>query len=384
MSLSAVVCFVACHGGPADHFATFAEALVEKGYTVQIHATGSALNKLKDREITPFSLDEKDAAIAVAKRCAEAAVVITDVGHAFDIPLQKALADYAPNAVRFAYYDNPEPYVPGGYSAVAAKVMTAAQRVLFANANLVKTPIYEAPGQEVLLATEKRIGLGYYPISQAEKIAKRRASDHKQIRTQLFSKYSLQDQGEKVLVYAGGNNDEYFSKAFPAFLQFLGEAAKKTDLSNFVVVLQQHPGAKEKNLDTTLALQWLDQQGQKTGVPRFFISELNSDDAQVVADGMLYYQTSMGPQFVLAGIPTIQVGHNIYEDILVKNALCSVAIDANEFLHAVTHLQRDVEVESGYEAIKQGLGISSDWADRLEQAIKTFGKFSCGSANKFN
>ena len=381
MSLSvsaAAVCFIACHGGPADHFSTFAEDLVNKGYKVQIYATGPALKKFQDRKIeivTSFSLEnisEEEVAAELAKRCSDADVIITDVGHIFDIPLQQALKDQASKSLRLAYYDNPESYVPGGYSAVAAKVMLAAQGALFANANLVKTPLYQAPSQEICLPFEKRIGLGYYPISQAEKIAKRRMSEQSQIRAQLFSKYSLTDQGQKVLVYAGGNNDEYFSKALPAFLKFLSEASLQRDLSNFVVLLQQHPGAKEKNVDVKLIRQWLEQQGRAVSVPQFFISEFNSDDAQVVADGMLYYQTSMGPQFVLAGIPTIQAGHHTNEDILVKNGLCSTVTDVDSLIRALARLQGDALAESGNEAIMQGLGISSDWANRLEHAIQHF------------
>lgn len=380
MSLSvsaAAVCFIACHGGPADHFSTFAEDLASKGYKVQIYATGPALKKFQDRIeiVTPFSLEnisEEEAATKLAQECSGADVIITDVGHVFDVPLQQALKSQASKSLRLAYYDNPEGYVPGGYSAVAAKVMLAAQGVLFANANLVKTPLYQAPSQEVCLPPEKRIGLGYYPISQAEKIAKRRIADQSQIRAQLFSKYSLTDRGQKVLVYAGGNNDEYFSKALPAFLKFLSEASLQGDLSNFVVLLQQHPGAKEKNFDAKLVRQWLEQHSGAARIPQFFISAFNSDDAQVVADGMLYYQTSMGPQFVLAGIPTIQAGHNTYEDILVKNGLCSTATDVGSLMRALDRLQADAFVESGNEAIMQGLGISSDWANRLECAIKSF------------
>lgn len=379
ISTAAIVCMIACHGGPADHFATFAENLKQKGYEVQIYASGPALKKIQEHHIQafPFSVDhlslEEETKLAdqIAKSCSAASVVLTDVGHSFDISLQKSLSIQAPRVTRIAYYDNPEPYVPGGYSSIAAKVMLAAQRVLFANSNLTKTPIYQAPSHEINLATEKKIGLGYYPINQAEKIAKRRASDHKQIRAQLFSKYFLEERNQKVLVYAGGNNDEYFSKAFPAFLQFLEEAAKQTDLSNIVVLLQQHPGARENNLDAKLVQHWMDQHGQESKAPRLFISELNSDDAQVVADGMLYYQTSMGPQFVLAGIPTIQVGHNTYEDILVKKGLCSVARNVNGLLNALTHLQRDGKLNQTMRAIRQGLGINSDWADRLEHTIKT-------------
>ena len=378
MSLSvstAAICFIACHGGPADHFATFAEDLVSKGYTVEIYATDPAFKKLEDRKIellTHFSLEnisEEKAASDLAKRCSGASVIITDVGHSFDIALQQALSREASSSLRLAYYDNPEGSVPGGYSAVAAKVMVAAQKVLFANANLVETPFYSAPSEEICLAPEKRIGIGYYPIHQAEKIAKRRLSDHDLIRTQIFSRYSLTDQGQKVLVYAGGNNQEYFSKAFPAFLQFLTDASLKSDLSNFVVLLQQHPGAKKENFDAQLVHQWLAQYGQERKAPQFFVSELNSDDAQVVADGMLYYQTSMGPQFVLAGISTIQVGHDTYEDILVKNQLCATATDPKGLIDALDGLQGSVEKKSGDEAIREGLGIYSDWADRLETVV---------------
>lgn len=379
LSVSAtVVCFIACHGGPADHFSTFTEDLVNRGYKVQIYATGPALKKFQDRRIeivTPFSLEnisEEEAATKLVKECSGAHVIITDVGHAFDIPLQQALKSQASKSLRLAYYDNPEGYVPGGYSAVAAKVMLAAQGVLFANANLVKTPLYQTPSEEICLAPEKKIGLGYYPISQAEKIAKRRMVEQSQIRAQLFSKYSLTDQGQKVLVYAGGNNDDYFSKALPAFLKFINEASLQGDLSNFVILLQQHPGAKEKNFDVKLIQQWLEQHDGTARAPQFFISEFNSDDAQVVADGMLYYQTSMGPQFVLAGIPTIQAGHSTYEDILVKNGLCATVTDSDDLIDALAHLQEDALTESNDEAIMQGLGISPDWANRLDYAIKHF------------
>src|SRR3989338_5309178 len=348
MFLSVVVCFIACHGGPADHFSTFTEELTRKGYHVQIYATGPALKKCQKRgiqNVVPFSLEnisEQEAATELAKKCSCANVIITDVGHVFDVILQKALQSSNSTSLRFAYYDNPEGYVPGGYSAVAAQVMRAAQKVLFANANLVEEPLYQEPFREFYLPPQKKIGLGNYPIHQAEHIAQRRASEQSAIRAQLFSTYSLTDQGQKVLVYAGGNNEEYFSKALPVFLTFLQGASQQEDLSRFVVLLQQHPGAKEKNVD----------------------------DAQVVADGMLYYQTSMGPQFVLAGIPTIQVGHHTYEDILVKNRLCSIVTNVDSLKLALARLQEDPFVESGNEAIMQGLGIRPDWANRLECAMK--------------
>ena len=335
---TAAICFIACHGGPADHFATFAEDLTKKGYTVEIHASGPALDKFQSRgfSATAFSVDSP--ASEVAEKCANASVIITDVGHAFDIELQRACAKSAPLAPRCAYYDNPESYVPGGYSDVAAQVMQVAQKVLFANSNLTNI----VPG--------KGIGIGYYPMGQVHKITQRRTLEHETLRSQFFTKHSLVDTGQKVLVYAGGNNEEYFSKAFPAFLEFLDGISKE-----FIVVLQQHPGAKKENTDRVLA----------EGHP-LFISDFNSDNAQVLADAMLYYQTSMGPQFVLAGIPTIQVGHEVYRDILVRNNLCSVATTQDAFVRAITDLKPNVE---GREEIERGLGICPDWATRLEDAI---------------
>jgi hypothetical protein len=134
---TAAICFIACHGGPADHFATFTENLTNKGYQVQVYASGPALKKLQDRRIEaiPFFL-ENQSAEEVAKKCSGAAVVITDVGNDFGEVLHKSLAEFASKSARFAYYDNPEAYVPGGYSSSAAKAMRVAQKVLFANANL--------------------------------------------------------------------------------------------------------------------------------------------------------------------------------------------------------------------------------------------------------
>jgi hypothetical protein len=359
--LAATVCFIARHGGPADHFATFAEDLARKGHRVEIHASGPALKKCHDRKtlgVVSFSLEgktEEEVAAQLAERCKEAAVVITDVGDPLDVTIQKALAEWAPEVLRLAYYDNPEAFVPGGYSEVAAKVMSAAQRVLFANANLAKTPIYEAPGQEARVPVEKRVGVGFYPLGQAEKIAVRRAAEHGGMRSQFFAKHGLKDSGQKVLVYAGGNNETYFAQALPAFLRLLEE----TDLSNYVIVLQQHPGAKEKNIDRKLV---------QEKAPQVLISDVSSDDAQVLADGMLYYQTSMGPQFVLAGLPVIQVGHERYEDVLVKNGLCAVATNPREWHKALADLMS--KKAGSAEAVKQGLGLCSDWAERLAVAIE--------------
>jgi hypothetical protein len=290
---------IACHGGAADHFATFAPHL--KG--VQVYASEIATEKFRSKGIEirqSFSTkgtDQDALAEQIAKANSKAAYVLTDVGDPFDIKLQQAFKLHAPHVVRLAYYDNPEPFVPGGYSDVAAQVMKLADKVLFANVHLAKE--------------ENHVGLGYFAMKDAKTIQERRASNE---RDELRKQYGLQDQ--KVLVYFGGNNTTYFNDAFPAFLNMV----KATDLSSHTLVIQQHPGAKKEQYENGKIAQW---QKESTAhhAPKLIISTFDSSQAQVMADGALYYQTSMSPQFGLAKIPAIQIGHEKYEDCMVKNNL---------------------------------------------------------------
>lgn len=374
MSLSATaICLIACHGGPADHFATFAEHLIREGYKVEVYASGPALKKFQDRNIqvaVVFSPDnlsvlaQADLATEIAKRCYKASVVLTDLGHSFDITLQKALAKEVPQVLRLTYYDNPEPYVPGGYSSVATEVMGLAQKVLFANANLAKAVIYQEPNKPIMLAKD-RVGVGYYPIVQAEQLALRRKNEHDALRKGLLAKHGLEDKGQKVLVYFGGNNEEYFTKAFPAFLDFLS----KGNLSNVVIVLQQHPGAKNQNRDRSEMESWLKRYGEEPNSPKILISDETTDHMQVVADGALYYQTSMGPLFALAGIPMMQVAHETYPDILVRNRLCPSVTNPTDFVAAIAAI-KPVEVTAKQRTIiQQNLGIREDWFSIFRRAL---------------
>lgn len=373
---TAAICFIACHGGPADHFSTYAEALSKQGYNVQVHATGPALKKFQDRAVEvkfPFSLEslnpdeEDELATTIAKTCSKASVVLTDVGHAFDIKIHIALKTHAENTPRFAYYDNPEPFVPGGYSTTAADVIGLAQGVLFANATLAHSNNYSAPGKEIDFTHKKRFGIGYYPVAQAEKIAEKRRLEHDIFRAAFLTANGLHDTGQKILVYFGGNNEEYFSKAFPAFLDILEKTSAETDLGNYVVVLQQHPGAKVKNLDGSQVQNWLTANYKKTTMPKIIISDFSSDQAQILADAALYYQTSMGPQFALAGIPAIQTGHETYDDILVRNKLAPSAVTAEGFIQVLEYIEKPQEISK--QDLLNSLGIKEDWQAALEQAL---------------
>lgn len=392
---TAKVCLIACHGGPADHFATYAEVLVKQGHSVQIYASGPALKKFQERGIeviSPFSFEnlrpeeEDNLADQIAKTCSTASLVLTDVGHVFDIKIQKALTIHATKIPRLAYYDNPEPFVPGGYSYTAAEVMLEAEGILFANETLAKAAIYSETGKEVDLGSRKRIGIGYYPVSQARKIAERREIEHDSMRSIFLTKNEREDKGQKVLVYFGGNNEEYFSKAFPAFLSFLAQAAEQVDLRNVVIVIQQHPGAKLKNRDGEQVAKWLKEFGEKAEMPRIILSDFSSDDAQVIADAALYYQTSMVHQFVLEGIPTVQIGHETYEDILVRNHLAPAVTNAIQFAHVVENLETGIKEKPQKDFILSRLGIREDWSKVLVQEIKefAFSKKSSALSNRGN
>ncbi|MBX9703502.1 MAG: hypothetical protein K2X39_05055 [Silvanigrellaceae bacterium] len=372
----AAVCFIACHGGPADHFATFTQNLSENK-SVEIFATGAALKKFQEKGVevkNPFSIEnissEEEDVLAeqIAKACLTGSIIITDVGHSFDVKLQNALARQVKPVPHFAYYDNPEPFVPGGYSKVASQVMLAADGVLFANANFAESPILQDPDNIINFREIKRIGIGYYPIGQAEKIAKRREEEHATIRQQLFSKHHLVESNQKILVYFGGNNDEYFDKAFPAFLTLLEKGMEHSDFSNLVFVIQQHPGAKGKNLDVNKMLDWVNTHGERKNAPKIIVSDFSSDDAQVLADGAFYYQTSMGPQFVLAGIPTVQVGHETYPDILVKNNLSPSVKNVDQFVDALENLDMQKK-DMQQDIIFESLGIRKNWLQILKEAL---------------
>ena len=177
----------------------------------------------------------------------------------------------------------------------------------------------------------------------------------------------IQEKGQKVCVYFGGNNEEYFSKAFPAFLSFVLQATQQADLSNTIIVMQQHPGAKIKNQDGRQLALWLEGVGARSAMPQIILSDFSADEAQLIADAALYYQTSMAPQFVLAGIPTIQIGHEIYEDILVKSGAALTVNSPLELVDALVNFEKTNK--PSLRDFLDYLGFKEDWPQRLENEL---------------
>lgn len=383
LSVTATVvatCFIAGHGGPANYFATFSEKLKEKGHSVDIYALGKAANTTFISRKTPVkeffdadALSSKELEKVAEKiaRCYHR--VIIDVANRKNIEFIGKLKQQNPEILITAFCDNPNAYVPGGYSTVAAKVLLMADKALFVNANHEKDAIYEEFDKEIPLPFEKRIGLGCYPVKKAEELSKQREQKQAAIRAQVFAKYGLEDKDQKVLVYFGGNNDEYFESAFPAFLGFLSEGIKQTDLSNTVIMLQQHPRAKDKegkDSDHQQLNSWMEKHGTNPFAPKIILSEETSNDMQVLADGVLYHQTSMGPVLALAGIDMIQIGDKKpYKDGMVDSRICPSVTSSSGLVEAMQTIESKPLSEEKKEAIYKSLGKREDWFARLQQEL---------------
>jgi len=148
-------------------------------------------------------------------------------------------------------------------------------------------------------------------------------------------------------------------------LKFLSQAVEHNNRSNIVIVFQQHPGAKQKNLDITLLQNWIDTHKDFNNDLQIIFSDKSTKEMLVIADSALYYQTSMGPLFALAGIPSIQVGHKVYEDILVKEGLCFVVTHVDQWFSAISKIKIAASLEEEKASILYSLGIRPDWKDTL-------------------
>jgi hypothetical protein len=235
--------------------------------------------------------------------------------------------------------------------------MSASNKVLFANSRLATMPAFNE---------FTTVGIGYYPMAEARACAQERALKKVQMQKNLLESHGIQTDGKKILVYFGGNNSVYFDEAFPKFLSLLTEGIGQKDLSRFVIVLQQHPRAKGANIDKRKLDSWLCENQDKATAPKIIVSDYPSSDAQVFADKALYYQTSMGPQFALAGIPTIQVGHERFDDILIRNGIAPCATDVETFLSAIFS-ESCAEVNESQ--IMESLGIRENWQEVLTNSF---------------
>jgi hypothetical protein len=388
--LAAAIAFVVCDGGPANHLTALTPHLPPQTNLVAIYAaTGPAYDTFSRSEeitkrkitVTPFSTEGsaekvRECAQQIVQQITTAAgqqplLVITDMGKPFAAAIHRALSKISSETpiIRGAYYDNPEDYVPGGFSDAAALVLSSTQVIFFANYNLANQPIYARPGEEIVLDTQKKWGIGYYPTERAKQIEdKRKTTDQATLRQQLFSHYQLADTRQKIVGYIGGNNEEYFNLAFPAFLSLLEQNISEVDFSNVVFLVHQHPGAKAKNLDKGLLTEWQERMRTIPGAPTVLLSPFkSSDDLLVATDSAFYYQTSMNLISVLAGVPTAQIGHKPYLDTLVRQSLIpsiTTKEQLADFLNEREHPQATKKMPIPLE-----VGICEDYPQLFARAV---------------
>jgi len=305
-----------------------------------------------------LSLEEQEQlASTVAKICKKATCVITDLGHNFSVLVQKKLSEESPSIIRIAYYDNPEAYVPGEYSLTVARTMEYAQMILFANRKLAQAEIFSSPGIPVDLEGKTRAGLGYANFKEIEELREKRNSRKR-------------TQGKKLAIYFGGANEVYYKEAFPRFLQIIARASNLKDISDWSILIQQHPrSVLEGNRDGLLLEEWKKKATERS--PQILLSTFSFNDALTAADLALYYQTGAAAKFMLLGIPAAQVGHEPYPDILVRNQFCPAVTDEKQFLEMLGNLRTpSLETQS---KIALESGIDPSWPEALENFIEELG-----------
>lgn len=361
-----IIWFVVCHAAPATHFSEQIIDLREKGYHVEVAATGPGYNKLIEKGIDAHQFDPSNLT-SLAKRFSSNQIVITDCG---DIAIKELHSILEQRGItHLAYYDNPESFVPGGYSKTAAEILPVSSGVIFANKHLADRPLYTSPDQPMELANIQKFGLGYYPYSDALKIRNSRISNQLPLRQKFFSQHNIEDQGQQLIVYYGGNNNEYYQKAFPCFLKILADASADDQFSaQTIVIFQQHPGAKKNNIDGKMLNQWLERKRFQLPI---VVSTMDYDSSQILADAVCYYQTSMSPMYALAEIPLAQIAHVPYLDCIVANGLCPSINTSQEliaFVSSISDSQNDVDLQSVLETI----GYDECWINHYETILQSF------------
>ena len=192
--------FLAVHPNTGSHFAALGEVLKENGIPYVSYGADQAKEKMEGRidviDISeaegPLSqLDEirlAEKASTLAKRISgEVDLLLIDVGSPFSKSMVEALKFKKVEV--WPYYDNFEPFVPGGYSDVAEEIIALAGRSLYASAHL-----------------SEELGIGYYPLEDLEETLCLKNSPEK--KDLFFEKHRL-DPSLPLMIFLGGASKAY-------------------------------------------------------------------------------------------------------------------------------------------------------------------------------
>lgn len=368
------VCFVTAHPNPSNHFVEYVQAFEERGVSCTVIADSGISGKFSklNADVIELNLKSKKWRSKIEDILSKQSLVITDIASHRWISLHRWLKKHHPEIKRAVYYDNPEPFVPGGYSEMAEKVIRRAQIVLFANAKLPEKGIQNGEKAPCKLSKKRLIGIGYYPKADAEIIRKLRNDPDAigKLREDFFNRHKVEDSDQEIFTFVGGANDEYDFKAFPHFIDILSELVfyKDTPLKNTIVVVKQHPRSEDRgNHDGKTVEKFL----ERHALPRnshILISgkgDMPTVDVCALSMGVFYHQTSMAAQFALASIPVIaQVADKPNRDILL-NCGYPFVDEAGGLAKVMTGFDQNVDPST----IEKELGFEDDWKSRLLEIL---------------
>lgn len=344
-----MVAFIAMHTLPAEHFTIFESVLNKKGISTQMIMGGVAKRALGSR-LPDIDMDiwvgrgVKEFSKAASEACEHSKIIFVGIGHQFSGHFLEAILErYGKSKRVILYYENPEVFVPGGYSelAQAAIVIGKPREIVFANENLAREGISVCEGLEGV----RKLGLGYYLMSDIEILKKLQAERGR-------------EKGRVWLYLAGAEtNRDYINKAFPAFINMVSEISFEEN--PITLIFRKHPRSSGIDWEQLNAL-------KKPGLT-ILLDEDSLLNTLAIADYAFYYQTSLSPLLVLAGINTIQVGHEVYHEILVDKGIIPVATNASEFRRILDSPKNEIAEEVVYDAI----GYDPLWENRLLEIIES-------------
>lgn len=345
------VCFLTAHPGPANHFVEYAKVYEERGVPYHILSGDTTAEKFTCAGLKVSVLTDEE-------HLKDAQMVIFDTSQ---VERAASIKERFPGVKRVLYYDNPDAYVPGGYSESIAKAAKVADAILFANTNFISKPIFSSVDTPIDLQAIERMATGYFPLQEAEKIAAAKDTNEAKLRTDFFAHQALKDEGQRIVTYLGGANPEYYEKAFPAFCEMVF-ALNPDTYKDVIFVIQQHPRARQEgNPD----LEILGKYGEEG--PIVVTSKHQTIDAVAISDQVYYYQTSMAAQVAFAKILPIQIGHQVNADVMVTSGFPVVT--------NVEMLSRTLQKKEGIEgdtldALTKALGVDPNWKERIVEIAK--------------
>ncbi len=373
------VCFFSCHPAPANQFIDLSTIAKEAGATCVYIAGGESSYKIlspHSKDTHFFSIDsELDlTASKIADLISTCDILITDLPNPFTQLVVSNLKGRASAVKLVGYYDNPETFVPGGYSKQVGKVVQYLDAIFFRNGLHEAMPIFSELGCAMDLDAVKKVGIYYSSIPKEVERMKVQRQDRFLQRKRFFEHQKLSDRGQQLVLISGGANSVFYHETIPHFLHLLEESIKSGLLPDSTIVYQQHGRAKTEdgNPDGKQILAWkasfLDPfSGPK---PEFVFSHLPFNDAVVLSDFILYHQTSDNAKFYLLGIPTLQVSKEPYPDLLIRNGLIECASTPEILTHVWNQAKKDPSPKIHKDVVYKEMGYSPDFSVIFTYSLK--------------